>query len=418
MNWLNHLLINSALTCIALSPLMASSTVSSAFREEEEPLLVWSQGNKHFTTSFYPHAKNGEGNFIFSPVSLQLGLAMTSEIALNATQEEILEKGVLPANPSIRHWAAVQMMNQLNTGSATGEGPLHLSLANGAWLSSEIRFPLWFQTILTQSYKAALHQADFRSSAEETGDDINAWVEEMTAHQIQNLIPKGSLNSQTQLVLVNTLYMRARWKQPFEIESTYEDVFYGLEKSLRLIPYMYQIGRFGYLEDATCLVVEIPFQPAASTKNDLSLFVVLPKEDYSLEDVENNFSTRRLDHWMTDFETRQIHLSLPKFKVSTSMNAKEMFRNLGLHRPFSPQEAEFDLNGELGSVVITDIVHNAVFEVDEGGGKGSAGSGMIIGPTYFPEIAEVKVNRPFLIFVADKASGIVLFAGRIMQPKI
>ena len=89
---------------------------------------------------------------------------------------------------------------------------------------------------------------------------------------------------------------------------------------------------------------------------------------------------------------------------------------MGMERPFSPYEAEFDLSDINRHVVITDIVHQAVFEVDELGGTGSAATGVVIGPTSWQERKEVVINRPFLVFVADKTNGLILFAGRVIQP--
>jgi serpin B len=412
MNWFYRLAYVSAIACTAFTSLMASTQ-----REEKEAIAIWSQGNKHFTTSFYPQVKDREYNFVFSPLSLQLGLAMTAELALNATQEEIIQTLILPKDSAFRHLGAEKMVNQFKNYKTFAGEEVHLSLANGAWLSSQIQFPVSFQALLKQSYRAALTSADFHTSAEAARQEINSWVEEKTSSQIKNLIPDGSIDSETQLVLVNTLYMRAPWEKPFDPDWTYEDSFYGLEKSLNTIPYMHQRDVFGYLEDAECQVVELPFQPSATNQISLSLFIVLPKEGYSIEEIEEKLTTRKLAHWLTDGEQRDLDLSLPKFKIASTLHVKELLQNLGMHRPFSSQEAEFDLNDDHGKVVITDIVHNTVFEIDELGGMGSSSTGIIIGPTSLPEYIEVKANHPFLIFVADKKSGMILFAGRVMQPK-
>jgi serpin B len=211
--------------------------------------------------------------------------------------------------------------------------------------------------------------------------------------------------------------MRAPWEKPFDPEWTYEDLFYGLEKSLNPIPYMHQREAFGYLEDAESQIIELPFKPSAHHQVALSLFIVLPKEGYSIEQVEEKLTTRKLDHWLTDLEQRELDLSLPKFKIASALHAKELLEELGMHRPFSAHEAEFDLKDEQGRVVITDIVHNTVFEIDELGGTCSSSTAIIIGPTSLPDYIEVKADHPFLIFVADKKSGIILFTGRVMQPK-
>lgn len=413
MNWLTRLVYMNAIACTVFTSLIASTLY-----ETDEAIATWSQGNKHFTTSFYPQIKTKEYNFVFSPISLQLGLAMAAEFALNETQEEIIQALVLPQSSALRHIGAEKIVSQFKN-YITSEGKeVALSLANSVWPSSHIQFPYSFEMLLKQSYQAALIPADFHSAPEETRQAINSWVEEKTANQIQNLIPDGSIDSQTQLILVNTLYMQAAWEKPFDPEWTYQDVFYGLEKSFKPISYMHQRKKFGYLEDTECQIVELPFKPSTDHQVALSLFIILPKENVLIEKIEEKLTTRKLDHWLTDLEQQELDLSLPKFKIASALRTKELLKNLGMYRPFSPQEAEFDLKSDKGAVVITDIVHNTLFEIDELGGSGSSSTGTIIGTTSLPVYIEMKVNHPFLFFVADKKNGMILFAGRVLQPKI
>lgn len=381
-----------------------------------DQIMEWSQGNKHFTTSFYPYAANTNRNFVFSPVSLQLGLAMTSELALGKTHQEILQTMMLPSKGSIRRKGANTILKQLNTGVAIGCEPVSLTLANGIWISSKVDFFAAQEKIFNQVYLASLQQADFENSAEYVREEINRWVEDKTAKQITDFMPPGVIDNATRLVLVNTLYMRAPWEEPFNPEMTYEAPFFGLEKSLKMIPYMQRTGMFGFLNEFSYNVIEIPFKNSLSTQSALAMFIVLPKEGVPLEEVEKKFTTRRLDHWLEDIQTKYLALSLPKFRVATALNAKGILKEMGMELPFS-SEAEFAIGGCDEKLAVTDILHNAVLEIDEDGGTGSAATGIVIGVTCIRDPAEaIVVNRPFLVIVADKTTGIILFAGRIIQP--
>jgi serpin B len=355
--------------------------------------------NLHFTTSFFPYAQETGHNVLFSPLSLQQGLGMVAEVAEGETKQEILETLCLSPDDAARRLNSKKILENLNQKKS-------LTLANGAWLSSDFIFtPL--ETELISFYEASLHAADFKESQEETREEINAWVNSKT--KIPELLPEGSIDPFTKLVLVNTLYLKAPWAHSFDPKMGFEAPFYGLEKSLRPIPFMRKLAPYGYLEESNYSVIEMPF------KEDLSLFVVLPKEGVFLKEVESKLTTRLLQHWLEDIETESLDLSLPKFKVATSLPAKELFQKMGMKLPFDRHKAQFGL-GE--GVVITDILHQAVFEVDEWGGTGSAATGVVIGVTCIPLSKQVVVNRPFLIFVADKTTQTILFAGRILQPKI
>lgn len=414
--------MNSIIAYLLVGTMSVATLFSSSpdevapLHENALPVLAWSQGEKHFTTSFYPFAKQSNQNLVFSPLSIQLGLAMAAELAYGKTQEEILQIGVLPEEEKSRRQGAQAFMSRINDVAAANGESVKFFLANSTWISTEIAVPPSLNGILLPYYHAEIHHANFLHDPAGMCTIINAWVADKTSNQIKNLLPENSLNPQTALVLVNTLYMRAPWARPFDPKLTYEAPFYAPENSLNTVPFMRQVGRFGMLDETTYQVIELCFKSTSDSHDSLSLFVVLPKEGYSIEDVEAKMTTRRLEHWLSDTQTRQLDLSLPKFKLSAALNAKEILKAMGMERPFSPHEAEFDLGDLNRRVAITDIVHQAVFEVDEQGGTGSAATGIVIGPTCWQERKEVVINRPFLVFVADKTNGLILFAGRVMKP--
>src|SRR5215813_2167140 len=61
---------------------------------------------------------------------------------------------------------------------------------------------------------------DLHVSADAACREINRWVEDKTRQRIQNLIPPGSLNSDTRLVLVNAVYFKGTWVLKFEERYT------------------------------------------------------------------------------------------------------------------------------------------------------------------------------------------------------
>ena len=50
-------------------------------------------------------------------------------------------------------------------------------------------------------YQAKVEQADFRNAAEEAREAINAWVAEETLGKIRDILPPGSVDQLTKLVL-------------------------------------------------------------------------------------------------------------------------------------------------------------------------------------------------------------------------
>ncbi|PYJ86406.1 MAG: hypothetical protein DME22_05360 [Verrucomicrobia bacterium] len=57
---------------------------------------------------------------------------------------------------------------------------------------------------------------DFISNPSGAAKSINDWVEDQTRQRIRNLIPAGALTKLTRLVLVNAIYLKAPWAEPFQ----------------------------------------------------------------------------------------------------------------------------------------------------------------------------------------------------------
>ena len=69
-------------------------------------------------------------------------------------------------------------------------------------------------------------------------------------------------------------------------------------------------------------------------------------------------------------------------------------------------------------VAIDQIVHSAVIEVDEEGTEAAAATGVSAVLTSSGPLAEpFQIDRPFLFYIADDATGAILFQGRIDDPR-
>ncbi len=393
--------------------LMPASWLQSLEASPSEASLAWSQGGKDFTAAFYPYAKKPNQNLIFSPLSLQLAMSMVGEIAFGETQKEIFSVACLPADDNLRQRGAQRMLNQFNTDSKV----IDLALCNAAWYSTEFNLPYSLDSLLTEYYRLGLFATDFQTSAEGTRRKINNWVSKNTNSLIQNLMPAGSVIPETKFLLVNTLYMHASWANPFDVRQTYTAPFNGPDELLTQTPYMHKTAYMPLLQEASYSVVELRFAKDPANDTALALYVVLPAENTLLEDIEENMSTQMLEYWQTALTSQYVELSLPKFKISSAINAKKVLSNMGLSLPFSADSAEFQLNNCDARLVISNIIHQAVFEIDELGGTGAAATGVGMTTTSLkPKPQAIRVNRPFLVFIADKTSGQILFAGRVMQP--
>jgi serpin B len=65
---------------------------------------------------------------------------------------------------------------------------------------------------------------------------------------------------------------------------------------------------------------------------------------------------------------------------------------------------------------ISDVVHQAFVSVDEAGTEAAAATAVVIVGGAAPQkVVELALDRPFVFFVRDNATGAILFLGRVVS---
>lgn len=73
---------------------------------------------------------------------------------------------------------------------------------------------------------------------------INQWVENTTHHMITNLLPPGTIDASTSLVLVNAAYFKGVWENKFNPNLTGPQIFYVSPKKQIMVDMMHMQGTF------------------------------------------------------------------------------------------------------------------------------------------------------------------------------
>jgi serine protease inhibitor len=67
---------------------------------------------------------------------------------------------------------------------------------------------------------------------------------------------------------------------------------------------------------------------------------------------------------------------------------------------------------------ITDVLHEAVIKVSEGGTEAAGATAVIIGrETAAPAARPLALDRAFVFVLRDRATGVVLFLGHVVDPR-
>lgn len=110
---------------------------------------------------------------------------------------------------------------------------------------------------------------------------------------------------------------------------------------------------------------------------------------------------------------------MPAFSTSSVLNGLiEAMRGLGIERLFNEREALTAMFENSGATTEMGLLRQcATIKVDEEGavaGATTVGSQGVISPGPM-EGDEFKLNRPFLYFICEQSTGIVIFSGAVRQ---
>ncbi|HYY76307.1 MAG TPA: serpin family protein [Gaiellaceae bacterium] len=365
-----------------------------------------SDGLNRFGVDFHRllAARSPGENVVFSPLSMGIAFGMADAGARGETAAQIEDVFHLPGSGEELH-AAFNALDQAlaNVGRST------LRLANRMYPATGYELVPEFVRTLGASYGAPLERLDFAADTEAARGRINRWVAERTEERIPALMPSGSITPDTVLVLVNALYLEAKWSQPFGKYPTETAPFTRLDGSRVDIPLM-RNAELGtrYVDADGYQAVELPYGDG-----ELSMLVVVPKED-GFRDFESRFDAERLAALDAEMSDGIVDLFLPRWSASFDVDLVEMLPELGLELPFRGG----DFTGiSPRNPFIGAGVHAADIEVNERGTVAAAATGLAFAESGPPTPdAVIRADRPFLYLIRHVETGAVLFLGRVVDP--
>lgn len=387
---------------------------------DAEALRQLVRGNTAFASDIYQEVVPDDDNTIISPYSISAALAMTRAGARGETAEGLDEalRYTLEGDDFHASFSALRgEMEARNDPELEEDEEFVLRVVNAAWGQDDYPFLDDYLDTLETHYGAGLRTVDYRADAEGAREEINDWVAEQTEDRIEDLLPSGSLDSLTRLVLTNAIYLNATWATPFPEDATDEAEFTLLDGGTKQVQMMSNSARFPYagLDDAQAL--ELPY-----VGGDLSMVVVLPDEEVGLDDLERDFDAPRLVETVEALESREGTVRLPRFGFESGFALQDALSSLGAEAAFDANRADFggiaDLDAADENLYIYDVYHDTFIEVDEEGTEAAAATGVVIGAESAPaDPFDMTVDRPFLFFIRDRRTGTVLFLGRVVEPE-
>ncbi len=280
---------------------------------------------------------------------------------------------------------------------------------------------------------------DYRNEPEKARQTINDNIARATHGRINNLLPGGSIDTSTRLVLTNAVYFKAKWLHQFVESDTKQETF-NSSTGPRKTKIMHAVEK----NTSVCIaddyaVYDLEFD-SARNKNDYKgayiLRVILPTIDNEhpmnkrmeqLSKVEEQLTADFMKECQYQYFNK-VYVAMPKFKLAPpTKNINDILETLGMKKAFSGR-ADFyamanstpkpdDLSPYL---MISVVYHKAFIEIDEQGGEAAAATAVAMEPTRSGSLKKrptkeyyFTVDHPFIYMIVEKSTQAAVFMGRV-----
>jgi serpin B len=378
--------------------------------------------NRAFAADLYQKLRAQDGNLFFSPYSISLALAMTYAGARGETASQMAaamhftlpQERLHPAfNALDQYLSSLSESTNTSTPAPSQSAPqgFQLSIANAIWGQKGFDFLPAYLDLLAQNYGAGMRLADFAGDPQAARQAINAWVSQQTKDKIKDLVPQGTIDSNTRLALVNAIYFKASWLYSFPETDTQDGVFFLQDGSQVSVPMMSSSQTATLYERGSDFqAVGLPYYGGKTM-----MVVVLPDEG-KFETFDLGMDELKLGAILNGLESSSVELILPKFKLEASFSLPDTLSAMGMTDAFDGGKADFSGMDGRRDLYISDVLHKAFISVDEKGTEAAAATLVAMRTSAMLNTPLVRVDRPFLFFIYDLGSSTVLFAGRLMNP--
>lgn len=345
----------------------------------------------------------GEGNRIYSPVSLWFALAMLAETTGGETRQQVLDALGASDVDQLRDWADI-LWHTIYRDDGTAASLLGTSI----WLNENVSFHQNTLDALAEHY----YTGSFRvpMGTDEADNALSAWVSEQTHGLIGSDGKVLETDDLTLAVLASTLYYKASWTDEFSPGRTEEDLFTAADGTETRVDFMHKT------QDATFLRQD-GYQAASLGTSFGQMIFVLPDEGVTPAHLlaDPDFLTEAAD--FEDGVFGEVRWSVPKFDVSSDLDLKPTLTGLGITDVFDPENSDFTPLTDTDPVWLDQAKQIARVKVDEQGVEAAAVTLMAdSGASMPPENLKtciMDLDRPFLFLI--RAGDVTLFVGVVEQ---
>ena len=351
---------------------------------------------------------DGDKNAVYSPLNLYFALGMLAEITDGETRQQILSLLGHEDIDTLRTEAG-----RILNASYRDEGAQTCLFAASVWLNKLVSFKEETLKNVSAHYFADAFSAEM--GAHQTDAALRAWINENTKNLLSESVKDLSLDADTVIALVTSVYFSARWSGGFSENATYEEIFHSVGGDISC-DFMHKNSDGTAYFGKNFLAAEYAFE------NGGGMWFFLPDEGVSPETLLSDDALIRTVMHPEEFENQKrllIRASVPKFDVSKQTDLIAGLKNLGVINAFNENLSDFTpLCDDSKNLEVSKAQHDARVIIDEEGALAAAYTIISVLPTSaMPPADEIefRLDRPF-VFVISTADDLPLFIGIVNAP--
>lgn len=350
----------------------------------------------------YEINNNKDNNIVISSLSLNTVLSMTQNGAANKTKDEMLQalelKGIKDNTINEDYRNIISYYNSLKAAN--------IKIADSIWIQKGFIVTDSFINTGKENYEAEVNTVDFNKKA--ALDAINNWISDKTAGKIKKF---NDDLSGTTMALINTLYFKSKWAEPFNEKNTSKQSFYlsnGLKEEIEMMRGTISVQ---YLKAKNFAAVRIPYEDQS-----FGFYVFLPDKGVAMNELLQSMT---YDYWnscLNEFKQSEVSIRLPKFKMDYESELNDMLQSFGMKSAFEIGKADFSRISEKSNLYIDKIKQKCYIDVNEAGTEAAAATEVVMKVVAVTNPIEFTVDRPFLYAIVDNKTGLIMFMGKVQKP--
>ena len=283
--------------------------------------------------------------------------------------------------------------------------------ANGIFVKKNYKILKGFSSICNEYKSESLNL--------ESVNQVNNWINNNTNGLIKEALPSDFNLASVKLMLINALFFKGNWRNPFKYRSTIR--FRNYDNTESRVYSMENMDKYLYYQNDKIQMISIPYIGFTE------MIIILPRSNKysSAYDYINEEKVNFSDLIRNLKKEEQVELYLPEFQIEYEEDLKTILTEMGMKIPFSKQADFGKINNEY-NMYIKDIIHKTFIKVDKYGTEAAAATivngGIVLSADYWPKYYMI-VDHSFIFLITNKLiedsnnNNLILFLGVVNNLK-